>query len=104
MSNDIQPIVIQTAFAFDANKNRQIEPEEILKSFSELDSYDQDGDRRLKGKEFDGIYYELGKDVWAPAGKPYIEEKDNMIISYLLKEVDLKTGAIQMDINCTMLI
>lgn len=103
MDNSLKPLTIQMSFAYDANKNTRIEPEEVVKNLSELDQYDKDDDKKLKGTELEGVYYQLGEDKWAPAGQPYYDKTDSTECTYLLKELDLKNGSIKMDINCSIL-
>ncbi len=99
MDTAVKPLTIHMSFAHDDNGNHQIEPEEIVKNLAELDKYDKKGDGKLAGDDFDGIYYEIGKDKWAPGGRPYYDKVDGAEFCYNLKEVDLKSGAIKMHVN-----
>ena len=101
MDNGIKPLSIEMAFAWDSNRNGKIEPEEVVNGFSGLDKYDGDGDRKLKGTELEGVYYEIGKDKWAPAGRFYYDRTEFGECRYNLKEIDLKNRSIQLDIDCS---
>jgi hypothetical protein len=98
--NSPQPLVIETSFAYDANKSQTIEPEEVIKDYVSLGQFDQDGDKKLKGKELKDIYFLAGEGKWLPAGRPVGMDTENTSCTYHLKEINYEKGTIQLDINC----
>ena len=104
MDSTHKPLTIDMAFAYDMNRNRKVEPEEVLKGFGELGQFDSDDNKKLKGDELEGIYYQIGKDKWAPADELYEDRTDNFICTYELREIDFKKGSIDLRVNCSYLV
>ncbi len=95
----VKPLTISMKFAVDKNNNNKVDDGEIIKSLSELSDKDTDGDKKLKGKELKGVFFEYGKDDWMEGGKVNYKPMESGHARVQLKEVNIETGAIDMNIN-----
>lgn len=86
---------IQMRFAYDQNRNRQIEKDE-LQSWSQLSQHDKDGDRKLKDQELKGLFYEYGPDHWLPAGENVTENYPDWKVHLCLKQIDLDSSRVDL--------
>lgn len=89
---------ISMRFAVDRNQNRSIEKEEWTTP-SQLAELDKDGDGRLKGSEFNDVYYEYGKDKWLRGGQTEVLRVEGATQRVLLKELQFDPLKIDMKID-----
>ena len=89
---------ISMRFAVDRNQNRSIEKDEWTTP-SQLAKLDRDGDGRLKGSEFEDVYYEYGKDKWLRGGQTEVLRVVGATQRVLLKELQFDPLKIDMKID-----
>ncbi|MBS2037355.1 hypothetical protein JST97_20370 [bacterium] len=91
---------ISMNFAIDRNRDRKIQPEEIvpLASLKERDS-DQDG--QLQGRELRDVYFQYGQDCWLEGGRRHRLQSGETTQFVELRSLSLDPPKLDLHIDMT---
>lgn len=97
--NSNNNVVIQTAFAIDRNKDREIQKEERLKHFGDLQERDLNHDNILKGSELKDVYFDYGEDRFVECGHPVQLEIGSMTHTVYMKSLMINPPKLDLEVS-----